>query len=328
VKPDESASVKRTLVPKADVNGDGKVVIGIATVGDSHDQGFYQSFIDKAKAFVDRYKSEGWSLIVVDRVNPADAAQQVKNLCQQGADLVALGDSQLADAIPAYQSSECANSKAYVNAGSGVKPQEFLSEAEDRVDPLLYVAGVAAGLVLKEQGGTKAGFVTGPELDFSKAAAKAWAAGVKSIVPGAQVVNTFTGDFDDSAKGQEAAKAQISQGVKIIYPYLGGATNAVVKEANAGGVPALTPGNYRCADPNYNFAISVIFDPGYEMLPFLQDFHDGKYELGVDRVYETGKQPENSVVICKATPAQQDTLAKLISDIGAGKVDVAKLVGG
>jgi hypothetical protein len=171
VKPDESASVKRTLVPKADVNGDGKVVIGIATVGDSHDQGFYQSFIDKAKAFVDRYKSEGWSLIVVDRVNPADAGQQVKNLCQQGADLVALGDSQLADAIPAYQSSECANSKAYVNAGSGVKPQEFLSEAEDRVDPLLYVAGVAAGLVLKEQGGTKAGFVTGPELDFSKAAA-------------------------------------------------------------------------------------------------------------------------------------------------------------
>ncbi len=325
---DTSGSVEGKTITDPDVNGDGKVVIGIATVGDSKDQGFYQSFIDKAQAFVDRYKDDGWSLIVVDRVNPADAAQQIKNLCQQGADLVAMGDSQLADGIPAYQSPECAKTAAYVNGGAGIEQKDFFAQAQDRVDPLLYVAGVAAGLVLKENGGKKAGFVTGPELDFSKAAAHAWEVGVKSEVPDAEVVNTFTGDFDDSAKGQEAAKAQISQGVKIIYPYLGGATNAVVKEANAADVPALTPGNFRCDDKDYNFAMSVIFDPGYMMLPFLQKFHDGKYKLGELDVYYPGRQPEDSVVICKPTPAQEDTLAQLISDIGADKVDVAKLVGG
>ena len=322
IPPDFSGSVKLTPVPKADVNGDGKVVIAIATVGDSHDQGFYQSFIDKAKAFVARYKSQGWSLIVVDRVNPADAAQQVKNLCTQGADLVALGDSQLADAIPAFSSPECSKTAAYVE---GVVPQQpNFAQSQDSIPGVLYSAGVAAGLLLKQQNSTKAGFITGPELDFSKQAAKYFEVGVKSQVPNATVVETFTGDFDDSAKGQEAARAQISQGVKVMYPYLGGATNAAVKQANSAGVLTLTPGNYRCNDTQYKFAVSVIFDPGYYMLPFLQKFANGQYELGQMAKYFTGRTPDPTVIMCSPTAAQKQVLAQTISDIGAGKIDPTK----
>ncbi len=326
VQPDFSGSVKLTPVPNADVNGDGKVVLAIATVGDSHDQGFYQSFIDKAQAFVNRYKSDGWSLIVVDRVNPADAAQQVKNLCQQGADFVALGDSQLADAIPAFQSAECSKTAAYVE---GTVPQQpFFAQSQDSIPGVLYSAGVAAGLLLKQENSTKAGFVTGPELDFSKQAAKFFELGVKAEVPSATVVDTFTGDFDDSAKGQEAAKSQISQGVKVMYPYLGGATNAAVKEANSAGVLTLTPGNYRCDDTQYKFAVSVIFDPGYYMLPFLQKFHDGQYQLGENAVYFAGRTPDPTVIMCNPTDAQKQVLAQTISDIGAGKIDAEKLAAG
>jgi basic membrane protein A len=322
VKIDHTGSVKLTPVPKADVNGDGKVVMAIATVGDSHDQGFYQSFIDKAKAFVNRYKSEGWSLIVVDRVNPADAAQTVKNLCQQGADLVALGDSQLADAIPAFASPECSKSAAYVE---GAVPQQAnFAQAQDRIPGVLYASGVAAGLLLKKMNATKAGFITGPKLDFSTAAAKYYEVGIKSQVPNATVVDTFTGDFDDSAKGQEAAKSQISQGVKVMYPYLGGATNAAVKEANSAGVLTLTPGNDRCNDTKYKFAVSVIFDPGYYMLPFLQAFHDGKYNLGEQRVYQIGKTPDPTVIMCNASSQEQNTMSQLISDLGSGKVNPDK----
>jgi basic membrane protein A len=321
--PDLSGSVKLTPVPKPDVNGDGKVVIAIATVGDSHDQGFYQSFVDKAQAFVDRYKSEGWSLIVVDRVNPADAAQQVKNLCQQGADLVALGDSQLADGLPAFQSPECAKTAGYTEGQ--VPQQPFFAQATDSIPGVLYAAGVAAGLLLKQQNSTKAGFITGPELDFSKAAAKYFEVGIKAEVPNATVVETYTGDFDDSAKGQEAAKSQISQGVKVMYPYLGGATNAAVKQANNAGVDVLTPGNDRCDDPNYKFAISVVFDPGYYMLPYLQEFHDGKYQLGQKRTYHAGQTPDPTVIMCHPTAEQEDQLAQVISDLGAGKIDPDKV---
>jgi basic membrane protein A len=318
-KVNTTGSVKLTPVPKPDVNGDGKVVLAIATVGDSHDQGFYQSFIDKAQAFADRYKSEGWSLIVVDRVNPADAAQTVKNLCQQGADLVALGDSQLADAIPAFAAPECAKSAAYVEGA--VPQQPNFAQAQDRIPGVLYAAGVAAGQLLKGMNATKAGFITGPELDFSKAAAKYYEVGIKSVVPNATVVDTYTGDFDDSAKGQEAAKSQISQGVKVMYPYLGGATNAAVKEANAANVLTLTPGNDRCNDSQYKFAVSVIFDPGYYLLPFLQAFHDGQYKLGEQRVYEIGKTPDPNVIICNATAEQQTAMSQLIADLGSGKID-------
>src|SRR2546423_1483643 len=86
----------------------------------------------------------------------------------------------------------------------GTNEQNF-AQAEDFVNESLYAAGYAAGLVLKQNGGTKAGYITGPELDFSKAAAKAYEVGIRSIVPNAQVVTTYTGDFDDSAKAKEAA---------------------------------------------------------------------------------------------------------------------------
>lgn len=324
--PNFAGSVKLTPVPNPDVNGDGKVVIAIATVGDSHDQGFYQSFIDKAQAFVDRYKSDGWSLIVVDRVNPADAAQQVKNLCQQGADLVALGDSQLADGLPAFQSPECAKTVGYTEGE--VPQQPFFAQAKDSIPGVLYAAGVAAGLLLKQDNSTKAGFITGPELDFSKAAAKYFEIGIKSQVPNATVVDTYTGDFDDSAKGQEAAKSQISQGVKVMYPYLGGATNAAVKQANTANIDVLTPGNDRCDDPNYKFAISVVFDPGYYMLPYLQAFHDGKYQLGQLRTYHAGQTPDPTVIMCHPTAAQEDTMAQVISDLGSGKIDPDKVAAG
>ena len=52
-----------------DVNGDGKVVIGILSPGDTHDHGYYESFVDEANAFA---KENGWT--VVDRRQGAGPA--------------------------------------------------------------------------------------------------------------------------------------------------------------------------------------------------------------------------------------------------------------
>ena len=40
-----------------------------------------------------------------------------------------------------------------------------------------------------------------------------------------------------------------SQGVGIVYPYLGGATDAVAVQAAKDNIPVLTPGTDRCASP-------------------------------------------------------------------------------
>src|SRR3546814_12856513 len=84
-------------------------------------------------------------------------------------------------------------------------------------------------------GTTKAGYVTGPELDFSTTTFDAWTAGIKETLPDAETVATYTGDFDDSSLGQEAARTHLAQGVGILYPYLGGAHDAVAEAGAAGG---------------------------------------------------------------------------------------------
>jgi basic membrane protein A len=312
-------------IPKGepDVNGDGKVSLGILSPGDTNDKGYYESFVDAAKKLADE---NGWKTIIVDKINPADALNQARNMCRQNVDLVAIAASELKDAIPAAAEPACSKSAWYVAGGQGVVQTPYFAQSQDDVNESLYAAGVAAGELMKDSGATKAGYITGPELDFSKAAAKAWEVGIKSVVANATVVKTYTGDFDDSAKGKEAAQAQLSQGVKIIYPYLGGATFAVAQLAQQSNVPVLTPGTDNCAIPSPKFAISVIFSPGDYFAAALKDFKAGTLKMGVARMWRMGKDPVPTVKICSPKAGQQEAVDKVISDIGSGALKPADVV--
>jgi basic membrane protein A len=308
-----------------DVNGDGKVVIGVMSPGDTHDSGYYQSFVDEADQVA---KDNGWEVRTIDRLNPADAVNQARNLCRQRVDLIAIGASELKDALTAAPEPQCKGVNWYVNGGGGVRQTPYFTQSQDTVNQSLYAAGYAAGLLLKDSGGTRAGYVTGPELDFSKQAAKAFKVGIRAVVPGADLVTTYTGDFDDSAKAKEAFAAQKAQGIKVVYPYLGGATDAVTQEANAAGIPALTPGTDRCADTTVKYAVSVIFSPGAYFAAALADFKKGTLKMGTARVWKMGVDPVPTVRICAPKGDQQAKLDQVMKDMGSGKLDVDAAVNG
>jgi basic membrane protein A len=142
-------------------------------------------------------------------------------------------------------------------------------------------------------------------------------------------VATYTGDFDDSALGQEAATTQLGQGVGILYPYLGGATDAVADAGFAKGVLSVTPGTDRCEEEK--FAVSSIFSPGEYFAGALNDFKAGKIKLGVTRIFKIGVDPVPSVKVCKSVDGYEDIQTKvdsLIDDIASGKVDVSAEIGG
>jgi basic membrane protein A len=182
-------------------------------------------------------------------------------------------------------------------------------------------------MLMKDSGAKKAGFITGPQASFTTDFAKGWEAGIKSQVPDATVVSTFTGDFNDSGKAVEAYNAQKSQGIGIVYPYLGGATFAVAGAANKDNVPVLTPGTNNCAVPSPAFAVSVIFDPGTYFATALRPFKKGDLRVGTALTFHMGKDPAPTVIICKPTAAQKSALDKLIADVGSGKVRTDKLTG-
>ena len=306
-----------------DVNCDGKVIIGILSPGDTNDHGYYESFVDAARA--DAQKN-GWSVTIVDKINPADAVNQARNMCRQHVDMVAVAASELKDAIPVAQEQVCKNTVWYVAGGQGVTQTNYFVQSQDDATESGYSSGVAAGLVMKQSGSTKAGFVTGPQLDFAVTFAKAFKAGIQSILPNAQLIVSYTGDFNDSPKAIEATKSQVTQGIGIIYPYLGGSTFAVASEAAKSRIPVLTPGTDNCAVPDPKFAISVIFSPGDYFAAALAPFKDGNLEVGTARIWHIGKDPVPHTKICNPSGDQQTQVDNVEKQIGAGTVKPADII--
>ncbi|MEU8205040.1 BMP family ABC transporter substrate-binding protein [Streptosporangium sp. NPDC049046] len=308
-----------TVLPgQPDVNGDGRVVIGVLSPGDINDKGYYQSFVDTAEEFA---TSKGWTIIKRGGVNTSEALNAARALCRQKVDMVALGAADLRDAIPAAEEPVCANTAWYVPSSDNVPQTPRIMLSTDEADQSLLAAGYAAGLLMKEKGETKAGFVTGPEVDFTTAAARAFRAGIRLVVPEATLTVTYSGDLNDSAKAKEATQAQISQGVKVVYPYLGGATDASAELADANGVLTLTPGTDRCASTAPTFDISVLFSPGDYFRAALEEFAAAKLRMGVEKVWKLGVDPFPTVRICEPTPEQRERLETFIADVGSGKID-------
>ncbi|GLW97130.1 BMP family ABC transporter substrate-binding protein [Microtetraspora sp. NBRC 16547] len=314
----DSTAGGSTQAGQPDVNGDGKVVIGVLSPGDINDKGYYQSFVDEAEKFA---TSKGWTIIKRGSVNPNDALNAARALCQQKVDLVALAASELRDAIPASEEPVCADTAWYVPSMDNVQQTPKITISVDDANQSLLAAGYAAGLLMQEQGVAKAGFLTGPEVDFTTSAARAFKAGIRLVVPDATLVTTFTGDLNDSAKAKEAMQAQISQGVKVVYPYLGGAADAATELANANGVATLTPGTDRCGSTKPKFDISVLFSPGDYFAAALESFAEGKLQMGVKKVWQLGVDPFPTVKLCEDKPALKEKLDAFIADVGAKKID-------
>jgi basic membrane protein A len=307
-----------------DVNGDGKVVIGILSPGDTHDHGYYESFVDEANGLA---KTKGWKIITVDQVAASDAAADARNLCRQKVDMVAIGASTLKDAIPVASEAVCKGTVWYVAGGQGVVQNNYFAQTNDIESQSGYASGVAAGLIMKAKGITKAGFISGFKADFTTNFAKAWETGIKTQVAHATVVSTYTGDFDKSDLAVEAYAAMKARGVGLVYPYLGGATDAVAAQAAKDGVPTLTPGTDRCASTSPPYAISVIFSPGDYFAGALTNFGNGTLRVGTALTFHMGVDAAPTVKICKPTGDEATVLAKTIADIGTGAINTGTVTG-
>jgi len=301
-----------------DVNGDGKVVVGVLSPGDINDKGYYQSFVDAAEAFA---QQQGWTVIKRGSVNPSEALTAARALCQQKVDLVALGASELKDAIPASEEPVCEKTAWYVPSSENIQLTPKIMLSTDIPDQSMLAAGYAAGLLLKEKGATKAGFVTGPEVDFTTTAVKGFRAGLRLVIPEAELVVTYTGDLNDSAKAKEATQAQLSQGAKLIYPYLGGSADASAQLADEAGAITLTPGTDRCGTDGPKYDISVLYSPGDYFKAALEDFAAAKFTVGINRVWKMGVDPYPTVKYCSAGDEQTKALEQFIADMGSGKID-------
>jgi basic membrane protein A len=308
------------------VSGSGPVTVGFFSPGDCDDHGFYEWGQTVLQNFA---RSHGWKTDIICNSPSNQAPQEVEDLCRQpGMDLVVIETNDDPNAYQALGSSACQKIPVWTagSVATGTPTSKYYYLARDDEQANLFVVGYAAGLYMQAHGYTKIGFITGPAGDGTYASGHALLAGVLAVVPKAQILSAYTGDYNASGPAVTAANAMIAKNVQVILPYLGGASGAVAKVANASRVAFIAPGFDGCSSNSPQWAISGLFSPGFYMTKGLTLFAEGRMRTGVLEPRYPGRDGDYapSAIICHPTGAEASELSSVIHKVGDGQINVVK----
>lgn len=181
-----------------------------------------------------------------------------------------------------------------------------------------YVMGYVAG---KTSQTGKAGYIGAQKLQFYVQLGKGFEKGFLASRPDGEVFTAWTNDWDDVAKGKEAALNLISQGADVVFPSM---DNAVVgslqgvREKGAMGI-----GIYYDAIADWPDTViqSAIFDMRSALNEVIAKAKDGKIEskpyifgLETPKVARIGTYSE------RVSADAQNSTADIISKIVAGEI--------
>ncbi len=306
-----------------DFNGDGAVRIAVVTEGARDDGSYYQALVDRVESISERSGYE--APLIVDLVDPADARTELENVVAQGADVIAIGSSNLADGNEDLFL-EHAQIFWYCNCGSGYQDTPGLLRSTDSGAELGISAGFATGLLLQERGGDRAVFLGCCDLNFEVESFLAFRLGLKLVDESFDAVYAPTGnfpfDFNNTAGATEAYNAAVAEGMAAVYPFLGGAHVPIARLANDDGLVVMTAGSSRgCEREDVIYDIEVRYDAGDYLVPIFDEILSGTAEEGGARKFTVGIDPQVGARICTPTPEQEQALADLNARIGSGEFD-------
>ena len=302
-----------------DTNGDGVVVIGVATPGPRDDGGYYQAMVDGITQLSEENGFE--EPIIVDNIDPAQAETELRNLARQNVDVIAVGAGELSDPLPAL-SEEFAEIFWYCNCGAGLADAPGIAQARDDSSQISYTAGYATGLLLQDTDATSAAFLGCCDLDFEREAFLAFEAGLQAVDDSFTATYIPTGDFNDVAGATEAYNQAVADGVGAVYPFLGGSQEAVASLANEDGIITMAPGPAdACERDEVDYQIAVVFDAGVYVTESMRSIIAGELSEGEAKFFLVGDFEPVGAEFCDATPEQEAALQDVRDQIAAGEFD-------
>ncbi len=306
-----------------DFNGNGAVRIAVVTEGARDDGSYYQALVNQVESISERSGYE--APLIVDLVDPADARTELENVVAQGADVIAIGSSNLADGNEDLFL-EHEQIFWYCNCGSGYQDTPGLLRSTDSGAELGISAGFATGLLLQQRGGNRAVFLGCCDLNFEVESFLAFRFGLALVDESFDAVYAPTGnfpfDFNNTAGATEAYNAAVAEGMAAVYPFLGGAHVPIARLANDDGLVVMTAGSSRgCEREDVAYDIEVRYDAGDYLVPIFDEILSGTAEEGGARKFTVGVDPQVGARICAPTPEQEQALADLNARIGSGEFD-------
>jgi basic membrane protein A len=310
-----------TTAHPADYNGDGVVRIGVATDGPRDDGAYYQAMVERVEEISAEHGFE--PPIVVDLIDSANSRVELENLAAQEVDIIAIGSEGVArgneDLFTKYDEIFW-----YCNCGSLYRDTPGLLRSADSGAELNISAGFATGLLLQERGGDSVAFLGCCGLPFEYESFWGFEFGLSLVDESFTATYVPTGnepyDFNNAAGATEAYLNAVAEGADAVYPFLGGAHEAVVQLANEDGLIVMTAGSSEgCEREDLDYDIEVMFDAGDYLEPLFEEILSGEAVEGGARLFTVGIDPEVGANYCDATPEQVQMLADFNTRIGTGE---------
>ena len=211
--------------PGGDDLGDGKRV-AVLFPGLVDDESWNQAGYEGLQ----QAESEGVEIAYTENASQDQQVELFRNYAQQGFNVVIGHGGEYMDA--ALQVAEEFPDVEFVVTNGNQSAENVTSLALSYGD-MGYLAGVLAASMTESN---HIGVVVGETIPIAEDAVRAYEAGAKRVNPDIQITESVTGDWADVALAREAALAQISDGVDVLWHVLDAADAGVMSAAEDEGV--------------------------------------------------------------------------------------------
>jgi basic membrane protein A and related proteins len=189
-----------------------------------------------------------------------------------------------------------------------------------------YGAGALAALISDRK--QAVGFIGGDDDPNQQRMKKAFIAGAQHVVPGIRALAIITGDYDNAAKGREAASILIGNGADVLWHAADVTGLGVIQGAVAGNVKAIGCYSDQTDLAPNNIATNFMMNLGGMVISIAQQVATGAFAGGnewrppVDQMWlqKCGKNGDYNSRLISAD--QWNVFRKVWNDIASRKIDV------
>ncbi len=293
-------------------------ILGIAVAGQSWAQDPFQVAIVLPGVITDNgwnqagyegleslKESIGAETAYVEKVAQADQVEALADFARRGYDVV-IGHGGQFDAAILQVADQFPDT--FFIATNGEATAENVAALQMNTRHLGYLMGVLAASMTESN---TIGYVAGLSFKATNETFRGYELGARAINPEIEVIETYAGDFNDIAKGKEAALAMIGAGADVIYESLDNSAPAVLTAAQDNNV--YTIANY--ADlfevAPESVLTSVVQSVGVGNAKLAEQAHAGQLE---GKIYVFGFDTPEVLSLGQINPAIPEEVQQRLED--------------
>jgi len=214
-------------------------------------------------------KALGLDVAYSEKVAQPDQAEAMSDYARRGYKVVIGHGGEFQDAAE-HVAAKYPDTIFVIN--NGTKAGGNVATADFYYSQFGYLMGYIAGKMSKTG---KAGWIGAQKIKFSTDLNSSYEAGFKAA-GGTEIFTAWTNDWDDIAKGKEAALSQMAQGADVIFPTMDNGAIGSLQACKEKGVWAFGLYYDAIADWPDTVLQSAIFDIDGAMMDYLKAAVDGK----------------------------------------------------